>query len=332
MRSDLKFEDWEKFQKEVSPGNFYQSLLWAKVHQADGGRFFIWKNIKNEKLKSGALILKYNLPLKKSYLYAPLGPIGEMSHSDWFNFFEAAKQIAAKEGAFFIRFYSAKVPPQFKISKINKAPKNYFLSAGNIPPINARLDLEKSEIDLFSQLHKKTRYNIRLAQKKGLIIKNFSGENIFKECKTFLNLLKSTATKKEFSLYHHNHYQNVMEIFKNDLNLFFVYYKDRAIAAALILKWDSAAYYLYGGTDFNFRHLMASPLLHWEAIKFYKNSATKFYDFGAISTPEAPVKKWEGITRFKLSFGAKPYCLAQAYDLVINKPLYFVYNLLRKSV
>lgn len=332
MDQEFGINNWQNFQKEVSSANFYQSYQWARTHQQSGGKFFLWQIKDAQKIKAGAIILKYNLPLNKSYLFVPLGPIGEMTERNWLDFILNAKEIAKNERAFFIRFYAENINKNsIKSHNIKEAPKNYFLSAGNIPLFNARLCLISDESVLLKNFRQKTRYNINLAKKRGVNIKFFSGGDAFKkQLGIFFNLLKSTAQKKDFSTHHQSHYEGLIKNFGKDISLFMAYYKDIPIAAALCLKWNDAAYYLHGGTDFNFRNLMAPHLLHWEIIKFYRNNGARFYDFGAISVPELPVKKWNGITRFKLAFGATPYSLAQAYDLIINKSLYFLYNLIRK--
>lgn len=323
--------DWRNFQKKFSPGNFYQSLEWGKFFQNKGGKFFLWQKKEGKTIKSGAIILKYILFRQVNYLYVPLGPIGEMSIECWEDFFETVKAIAENEGSFFIRFYADNL--SYNLIKkyfIKQPPKNYFLSAGNIPLFNARLDLSDNEKNIFKNLHAKTRYNIRLAQRKGVVVKSFFKNDILNEFDNFLKLLLKTAQKKNFLIYDDVHYKSLIENFKENMVLLIAYSQQIPVATALFLKWDDIVYYLHGGTNFDFRHLMASHLLHWEAINFFRNLGLKFYDFGAISTIKMPIKKWEGITRFKMAFNAKPYILSQAYDLIINKPTYYLYNFFKK--
>jgi len=328
LGSDLKINDWRKFQSLVSPGNFYQSFQWAKLHQLKQGKFFLWYKKQNDNIKSGAIILKYNLPFKQNYLYTPLGPIGNLQKEDFNDFLSFIIQVAKKERSIFARFY---LSPDFYplLFNIKKSPPDYFLSAGNIPSTNAQINLEKEESEILKAMHPKTRYNIGLAQKKGVIIKNFR-KDIINEFEIFFELLKNTASKKEFALHPKSHYQALIDNFKDNLVLFIAYYNQKPIAGALTLKWDDKAYYLHGGTNFSYSNLMAPHLLHFEIIKFYKKAGLKFYDLGAASSKENAVKKWEGISRFKLSFGATLYNLPPAYDLIINPLFYFLYNFARK--
>jgi len=182
------------------------------------------------------------------------------------------------------------------------------------------LDITKSEDQILAEMHQKTRYNIRVGEKKELRIRNYEsgmGEKLTEE---FWRLLQKTANKDRFHSHSKQYYKKLLEL--PITQLFVAEHRGRIIAADIILLYEETAYYLHGASDYDYRNLMAPYLLHWETIKHAKEHGFKEYDFWGIDE-----KKWPGVTRFKKGFGGREAGYIGSYDYVYQPVWYRLYRL-----
>jgi len=320
MKNNQK-EEWNRFVIQNS-GSFLQSYNWGEFQQSLGRQ--IWRIEKNQ-LK--ALVIKHNLPFKKSYLYCPRGPVilssAKDPEKDQKNFLTEVKEIAKQENSIFFKLESPQDCP------LGTVPEGQSLvpSVKQIqPPKILVLDIAKPEEILLAQMHPKTRYNIRLAQRKGVEIQP-SSELSHNGIQTFLDLLKETAKRDKFHLHPQEYYQKMLEFLgrKGMVKLFLAKYQNQVVAANLVCFFGQRATYLHGASDYNFRQLMASHLLQWQAILEAKKLDFKYYDFWGIDE-----KKWPGVTRFKKSFGGQEVTYPDTFDLIFQPWWYKIYNLGRR--
>jgi len=200
-------------------------------------------------------------------------------------------------------------------------------------------------------MQQKTRYNIKLAAKKGVEIievsmngdskksfaedasdqidkaqNNFTSDSNFElYFSEFLTLMKKTSNRDGFKIHSEAHYKNLLISSAGKIKLFFAQYQGQKIATGLFSFYGDKVIYLHGASDNEFRNFMAPYLLQFEIIKKAKGAGFKFYDFYGIDA-----KKWPGVTRFKQGFGGFVYNYAGTYDLVFRPGLYLLYNFLRK--
>jgi lipid II:glycine glycyltransferase (peptidoglycan interpeptide bridge formation enzyme) len=243
------------------------------------------------------------------YYYSPRGPvISERDDEVWqflINYFK-------EQGADFWRVEPVSVSSKFNFRKtINLQPQQTLL-----------LDLEKSEEELLAEMHQKTRYNIRLAQKKDIKITSGNTENDFNN---FWSLMTATGERDDFKIHNQKHYHNLATSNTNFVKLFLAYQGDKCLAAGLFAFYGNKVTYLHGASDHKSRQLMAPYLLQWEVIKQAKEGGYSYYDFFGIDE-----KKWPGVTRFKVGFGGRIVNYAGTYDLIFKPVKYYFYNLLRK--
>jgi len=265
--------------------NFLQSPQWEKFQQSLDRR--TWR-------VGGVLVIEYDLPFGMSYLYCP--------HSD---IIPDVREIAGKH--IFL-----------KIEPLTVIPQGLIKSAKEWQPMKTIvLDFKKTEEELLSQMHSKTRYNIRLAEKKGVIIKEGG------EIEDFLKLLKKTAERDKFHLHEGSYYRKITEAL--DIKMLTAEYQGKVIAAGLFYLDGPKAIYLYGASDYEHRRLMAPALLQWRAILQARISNCQEYDFWGIDE-----KKWPGVTRFKRGFGGKEISYPGSFDLILRPIWYRIYQLARK--
>jgi lipid II:glycine glycyltransferase (peptidoglycan interpeptide bridge formation enzyme) len=191
------------------------------------------------------------------------------------------------------------------------------------------LDLAKYEDELLKNMKSKTRYNIGLAQRKGVIIREESDEKGFE---IFAKLYFETCKKQKYYGHNYEYHQIVWNSLKNNVaHILIAYYNNEPLAAYELFSFNKTFYYPYGGTSEKHRNLMAANLLMWEAIRLGKKlGATKFDMWGSLSPNYNPKHPWAGFTRFKEGYGAECVEMIGSFDLVINPFLYKTYNLVHK--
>lgn len=192
------------------------------------------------------------------------------------------------------------------------------------------LDLTKTEEELLTSMKQKTRYNIRLAQRKGVYVKEESNEKGFE---IFSRLFFETCKRQKYFSHNRTYHRIVWETLKNYItHILIAYYKAEPLAAYELFHFKNTLYYPYGGSSLNFRNFMAPNLLMWEAICLGKRlGATTFDMWGSLPPNYSPEHPWSGFTKFKEGYGAEFVEMVGSYDLVVDAFLYKVYNLLYKG-
>jgi lipid II:glycine glycyltransferase (peptidoglycan interpeptide bridge formation enzyme) len=229
-----------------------------------------------------------------------------------------------------------KIEPYIEKSKLqmtnDKSITNFKLQISKhplFPNWTQTLDITKSEDELLKNMHSKTRYNIRLAEKKGVVVKEMSNDKGFE---IFSKLYFDTCKRQKYFGHTPKYHQIVWNSLKKDISHILVaFYNDTPLAAYELFYFKNILYYPYGGTSLEYRNLMASNLLMWEAIKLGKKlGAEKFDMWGSLSPGYDSSHSWSGFTRFKEGYGTKFTEFIGSYDLVTNSFIYRLYNLFYK--
>ncbi len=308
-------EIWDEFVSSFEMAQFLHSWLWGEFQKNLNRKIWRFGVYKDDKLVGALMLIKNNLPFQKSYLYSPRFPIlTEIVPAEIF--LNKIKEIAQQENSIFWRvdLFNAQIFKNFPFKKITDFQ----------PSRTILLNLTKSEEEILKEMHPKTRYNIRLAEKKGVRIK--IGQTL-KEIEIFLNLLKKTAHRNKFKTHPLEYYQKLIQLDKNFVKLYLADYQNKIIAGNLMIFFADTVTYLYGASDDEYKNLMAPYLLHWTVIKEGKRMCLKYYDFWGIDE-----KKWPGVTRFKKSFGGKIIEYPGTFDLVFDQIWYKLYLLGKKFV
>jgi lipid II:glycine glycyltransferase (peptidoglycan interpeptide bridge formation enzyme) len=191
------------------------------------------------------------------------------------------------------------------------------------------LDIGKEEDELLAEMKSKTRYNIKLAEKKGVRV-IISREKKYLD--RFFELVEITARRQGIVSHPKNYYQEmVRSLPEENMKIFCAEFEGKIIAANLVLFFDGVATYLHGASDDNFRNVMAPYLLQWRQVQEAKKNGAKRYDFGGVKTADKD-KGWAGISRFKKSFSpiTKTIVFPGAYDMIISATRYYLYRFIQK--
>lgn len=291
---------------------FLQSWEWADLQKQLGNKVWLLGVEDNGKLIASALvILKQVMGFK--YLYCPRGPIVETSSGPGASLeflFTEINKLAKKQGAKFLRW-----EPIFEL------PINNWSMQPTIPvqpKSTIVLDLTASNDKLLANMHQKTRYNIRLAKKKGVVIEELSAN----QWPEVWPIMQQTKTRDAFSLHAKDYYQKLIDQPINKLLV--AKYQDQAIALAIICVFGNTATYLHGGSANVHRNVMAPFLLQWQAIKYAKSAGCQHYDFNGIDE-----QKWPGVTRFKKGFNGQEINYLGTFDLIYSPVYYWIYKVAR---
>lgn len=196
------------------------------------------------------------------------------------------------------------------------------------PEATRILSLQLSEQDLLAQMKPKGRYNIRLAERHDLEIKD--DPNIT----AFHALLKRTATRDGFGIHPESHYRAFLEHVPGAFLLLAYHAKTSSrepIAGLLGAIWGTTGIYYYGASDERHRALMAPYLLQWHAMKRCKAAGCTHYDLLGVA-PEGSDEKhaWAGITNFKEKFGGALVAYPPEQQVVLRPVLWKVLQLKRR--
>lgn len=186
-----------------------------------------------------------------------------------------------------------------------------------------QLDLTRSEDELLAAMKPKTRYNIRLAEKKGVVVEEDNSSEAFE---AFQQLTEETTSRQQFFAHNRRYRQLMWESMKSAgiAKLLVARTTDsRVLAIWVIFLYNGGGYYPYGASSNQKRDLMASNLLAWQALKTAKAAGCHTFDFwGSLGPQPDTADPWYGFHRFKEGYGGELAEFAGTWDLVINPTLY----------
>jgi lipid II:glycine glycyltransferase (peptidoglycan interpeptide bridge formation enzyme) len=193
------------------------------------------------------------------------------------------------------------------------------------------IDLTPTRGEILAQMKQKGRYNIKLAERKGVKVERYPLNKIDKkELGYFYRLYQETIKREGITGRNLQYFVELAQSFKETdyFDLYIASYHGEPLAGALISFYDKTSLYLYGGSSRQHSEVMAPYLMHWEIMCDAKERGMESYDMLGRSKPEEQNHKWAGVTRFKEQFGGRAVEILGSYDY-INKP--FLYNLFKTA-
>jgi len=192
-------------------------------------------------------------------------------------------------------------------------------------PTSFWIDLSKSEEELLKSFPSKTRYNIRLAQKHGVEVKEDNSSEAFEN---YLKLTFETAKRQGFFA-HTKNYHKLMWKYLNSqpkthnlkpiAHLLTAVYNHEIITAWILFVWKDFLFYPYGASSDKYKNVMANNLIMWEAIKFGKKMGLKNFDLWGR-------EEGKGFTKFKEGYNPRVVEFLGSWDFIVSKPLYYFYR------
>lgn len=183
------------------------------------------------------------------------------------------------------------------------------------------LDLRPEEEALLAGMKGKTRYNVRLAEKRGVRVELGDPEV---DLPAWYELYRLTALRDRIAIHSYDYYESLFELAGKEnpeelsLRLYLAYHERDLLAGIITARYRRSAYYLYGASSNEKRNLMPSYALQWRAIRDARADGAASYDFFGIPPAEDPHHPMHGLYRFKVGFGGKILHRPGAWDLPIN--------------
>jgi lipid II:glycine glycyltransferase (peptidoglycan interpeptide bridge formation enzyme) len=284
--------------------NFLQSKYWRKVKE----------NLGNKTFDAGEIWFQTTpLPIvNKNIGYIPRPRLEDIN---WKNLYEEGK----KAGCVFIS-----IDPDNLKSENPTIKSKLKTSLGKPTHLqeNVILDISKSEEELLLGMKQKHRYNIKIAQKKGVEVKIGKDSKMLDE---FLSLYQETVDRQNYFGRSSDYIKTVWNTLQTEVSekplalIITAYLEGKPLSSWMLFLFEDTIYYPYGGSSSESKNVMATYLLVWELIKWGKKNGYTKLDLWGIET-----KSDDGFSRFKLGFGGNHIVYSDTIDLVIDENLYSV--------
>lgn len=322
------FKKVDAFIENHPKGHFLQSRDWAPV-KPDWKQEIIVSTGQDGSIKGVMTVLIRQLPVfKKSIMYAARGPVCDVHDKETIKeLLQKAKILAQRYNA-----YVLKIDPDVLVSdtefediltslgcKITRNIENY---GGLQPRFVFRLNIkDKTEEELLNSFHSKTRYNIRLSQRKGVSVKEGRTQE---DIKIFHDLITVTGKRDGFIVRTMDYYKSVLTAMGDNAKLFMAYHEDKCIAATIAICYGDKCWYLYGASSNEYRNLMPNYQLQWSMIKWALERKCRIYDFRGVPGDLSEDNPMIGLYKFKVGFmGDYTEFIGMAED-IYDKRTYFL--------
>jgi lipid II:glycine glycyltransferase (peptidoglycan interpeptide bridge formation enzyme) len=323
--SIVSLSDWNQFLSMHPNAHLLQVGDWGELKAAFG-----WKPVRVRRGTAGVQILFRTLPLGFTIGYIPKAPVLTQQFAFDQEVWREIDLVCKKNRAIFLKLE----PDLWQDAESNHLPiTNYEFrtSPHNIqPPRTIVVDIRNSEEQILARMKQKTRYNIRLAEKKGVRVR------VWDDIESFHKMMILTGRRDGFGVHSREYYRRAYDLLqpKQMGELLLAEYEGKSLAALFIARYGNRAYYLYGASTDEERNRMPTYLLQWEAMRWAKARGCEEYDLWGVPDEEETTLEanfearhdglW-GVYRFKRGFGGQLRRAAQAMDKVYNPLLYWAY-------
>jgi peptidoglycan pentaglycine glycine transferase (the first glycine) len=320
---EINSAEWNKFLKNNPDAHLLQSTEWGDLKSIFG-----WEAVRLSKDNLGAQILFRRLPLGFTFAYIPKGPVGSPNPGIYQSFWDEIDQLCQEKHAVFLKVERNGWNIE---SNDNEHLAHFVNSPQHIQPSNTLVvDLRGSEDEVFNRMKPKTRYNIRLAGRKGVVVHTSN------DIDTFYRVMNVTSHREAFHVHSLEYYRRAYELFYPGgmCELFFADFEGQTLAAVMVFAFGNSAYYFYGASSDVERNRKPTYPLQWEAIRWAHAKGCSEYDMWGIPDEATDVKDDEaearedglwGVYRFKRGFGGSIKRAQPTLDRVYNRVLYRLY-------
>jgi lipid II:glycine glycyltransferase (peptidoglycan interpeptide bridge formation enzyme) len=330
-------EGWNEVVAGLPGAHLLQTNEWAQVKQPLGwaAQRFVWRQ--GERVRAAVLLLRRSVPLGWGMLYAPRGPL-----LDWMDValrkqvLDDLQSLAHQQRAIFL-----KLDPEVWLGqgiddglvglsegmavRAELERRSWRFSSVQIQFRNTvLLDLQGDEETWLARMKQKARYNLRLAQRKGVTVRIGSEDDFG----LLYRLYAQTAVRDGFVIRSEAYYRQVWALFMGrEMALPLIAEVDGQAVAAVWLFWFAGrAWYLYGMSTAEHRDKMPNYLLQWEAMRLARSHGCTSYDlWGAPDVFDESDSMW-GVFRFKEGLGGSVMRGLGAWDYVAQPVLYAIWT------
>ena len=320
-------QEWDTFLESFPKAHLLQTSAWGQFKGEFG-----WSSAHVASEDCGAQVLYRRLPLGYSIAYIPKGPVGKR----WEQLLPELDNLCRQHRAIMLVIEPDCWEPSFE-ADIFSHLEGIFTEEHTIQPRRTILvDLVPDEELILSNMRQKTRYNIRLAEKKGVLVSESH------DIEAFYTMMQTTGERDGFAVHDLSYYQEAYTTFSplGQCVLLEASFEDQPLAALMAFACGERAWYFYGASTDLERQRMPTYLLQWEAMRWAKAKGCTTYDLWGVpdfdeATLEAHFTEhndglW-GVYRFKRGFGGRLVRATPALVKVYRPLLYRLYRLLTRQ-
>jgi lipid II:glycine glycyltransferase (peptidoglycan interpeptide bridge formation enzyme) len=322
---------WNKALLKLPYNHVLQSYEWGQFKTQYG-----WKSLRllfeeDGLVQAAASILRRKFPyLPLCIMYVPKGPVLDYGDEKLLKLvLDTLEDVARRYHAIFIKIdpdvclEDSSSPSVQVITALGS--QGWRLSSEQVQFRNTLLiDLGQEEDELLQAMKSKTRYNVRLAERRGVKVR-LGG---LADLPIFYGMYAETSTRDEFVIRPFAYYGDAWQTFiqANLAQLFIAEYEGQLMAGLILFRFGKKVWYMYGASRDVHRNLMPNHLLQWEAMRWAKAQGCTVYDlWGAPDVPDESDPLW-GVYKFKEGFGGRFVRHIGAYDYPVSRLLYRVYT------
>lgn len=331
------YTQWDDFLAQFPNVHLLQTSAWGKVKEQFGWEVY---HLFNQGWGAQVLVKKIFGGFRLGYI--PKGPVGPESELEQWLSRQSGKDFSHSIVALLKAFCSEQDVAFIKIEpdvlsgvRVDEesCPPGFLPSLQAIQPLRTILiDISLDETEILARMKQKTRYNIRLAERRGVRVEQSNDIDLFYQ------MMLMTGKRDGFGVHARDYYQSVYTSFngQEQVKLFTAVYQDSPIACLMVFSQGKRAFYFYGASQDEHREVMAPYLLQWRAIQWAKERGCMVYDLWGIPDYEETVLEssfaelkgglW-GVYRFKRGFGGRVVRYAGPYDFVVSPLVYWLYKL-----
>ena len=315
-------EEYEQFVLSHKNGNFMQSLHWTGVKK-DWDYEAVISRDDDGNIRGTALILIRKIPfLRCSFLYSPHGPVCDYTDTETLkDIFEGIEKIKKEYRGFELRVdpcitendrEEIEILKNLGFSFIEDAPELTTIQARNnyILRINGR-----TADEIFASFHKKWRYNIRLAVRKGVECRVCGTECL----DDFYRLMEETGKRDGFCIRSKEYFRRMLENLGEHCRLYICYYEGKPLSGAVTTQYAGKTCYVYGASTAECRNVMPNYLMQWTMIQWAVENGCEIYDFQGIPFYKDETHPNYGVYRFKCGFNGEVLTYAGEFVKCYNK-------------
>lgn len=199
------------------------------------------------------------------------------------------------------------------------------------PPHTVIIDLNRSEDELLAGMHKKNRYNIRLAARKDVRVRRVDATRL----PEWYELYRETAVRDGIVVHSRRYYERLFELAAEDteaeLRLYVAEHEDELLAGIVVSHYRGGATYLYGASASRKRNLMPNYALQWHAVTQAREAGCRWYDLFGVPPDDDPEHPMHGLYRFKTGFGGALVHRLGAWDAPLRPVASAVYRVAERA-
>ena len=302
---------WDQLVLAQPQGNLLQSWSWGTLQSRFG---WTVERLAFHEGRAGVCSLQRSTSVVPgaAVYYAPRGPV--VTEADRIHALDELERRARRGRGLVLR-----VEPNVRVG--DEWPAFFkgrgFLKAKAVQPEATQLlAIDASPEALRAGFKPKTRYNLNLAERKGVTVR------ATRDVATFARLAQDTAKRQGIHLPGVAYYQACLELFSDDVRIYLAHHQGDALGGIMVFRFGKTAYYLFGGSTDLKRELMPNYLLHWQAMLDFKALGCDTYDWWGIPEAPAPDHPWFGLYRFKTGFGGETVRYVGLYERILRPGAY----------